>query len=44
MKRPIPGVIAVFTQSGIALMIASLIPSAVMTMNNIPDINTITSA
>ena len=44
INRPIPGVIAVLTASGIDLIIASRRPIAVITMKKIPDINTITSA
>ena len=44
INRPIPGVMAVLTASGIDLIMASLRPIAVITMKNIPDINTITSA
>ena len=44
INKPIPGVIANFTASGIERMIASLSPTAVITIKKIPDINTITNA
>ena len=44
INKPIPGVIAIFTASGIERMIASLSPTAVITIKKIPDMNTITNA
>ena len=44
INRPIPGVIAALTESGIALTIASRMPTAEMTMNRMPEMNTITRA
>ena len=44
INNPIPGVIAVFTASGMDRMIASLSPMAVMTIKKIPDMNTTTRA
>ena len=44
INRPIPGVIASFTASGMERMIASRRPTAVITMKKIPEINTMTSA
>ena len=44
INNPIPGVIAVFTASGMDRMMASLSPMAVMTIKKIPEINTMTRA
>ena len=44
INKPIPGVMAVFTASGIDLIIASRSPIAVITMKNTPEMNTTTRA
>ena len=44
MNSPTPGVIAVFTALGIERMMASLSPTAVMTIKKIPERNTRTRA
>ena len=44
INKPIPGVMAVFTASGMDLIIASRSPIAVITMKNTPEMNTTTRA